>query len=104
ATRKVQEEVNRIALPLQKLIVTRRAAFMNTGNMNIVAKSENDLEARLLEMVKKSRDDNKMEFKLTEIAEKMMSELQVAELWYSEDVDAAYWGTLSSQGKKRMRM
>lgn len=104
ATRKVQEEVNRIALPLQKLIVTRRAAFMNTGNMNIVAKPETELQIRLLEMVKKCRDDNKMEFKSTQIAEKMMSELQVAELWYSEDVDASYWGSLSSQGKKRMRM
>src|SRR5699024_958823 len=48
--------------------------------------------------------DNKMEFKSTEIAERMMSELQVAELWYSEAVDNAYWGELSKQGTMRMRM
>lgn len=100
----IYEDVNRIALPLQKLIVTRRAAFMNTGNMNIVAKPNGPLEERLLEMVKRCRSENKMEFKSTEIAERMMSELQVAELWYSEPVEKGYWGETSPKGTSRMRM
>jgi hypothetical protein len=98
------EEVNRIGIPLQKLIVNRRIAFMNTGNMNILAKPKTDQEKTLLEMVKKTREDNKMEFKLSEIAERMMSELQVAELWYSEDVESGYWGELAPNATKRMRL
>ncbi|HEY1024045.1 MAG TPA: phage portal protein [Sphingobacteriaceae bacterium] len=103
-TRTVTEDVNRIAIPLQKLIVIRRAAFMNTGRMNIIAKPEGNDEERLLEMVKKCRADNKMEFKSTEIAERQMSELQVAELWYSEPVAKGYWGELAPNGIARMRM
>lgn len=103
-TKEVTEPVNRIALPLQKLIVTRRAAFMNTGQMNILSRPNNPLEERLLDMVKKCRTDNKMEFKSTEIAERMMSELQVAELWYSEPVEKGYWDDLSTTGIARLRM
>ena len=51
-TKTVYEEVNRIAIPLQKLIVIRRAAFMNTGNMKTLAKPAKDLQIRLPEMVK----------------------------------------------------
>lgn len=101
---KAGEDVNRVAIPMQKIIVKRRAAFMNTGNMTVVAKPVNPLEERLLEMVKRCRTENKMEFKSTEIAERMMSELQVAELWYSEEVDKGYWGETSPTGIARMRM
>jgi SPP1 family phage portal protein len=98
------EEVNRIALPLQKLIVTRRAAFMNVAKMELDCKPANNLEQTLLDMIKKCRDDNKVQFKAKEIAKRMMSELQCAALWYSENVNASYWGSLAPSATKRMRM
>lgn len=99
-----KEEVNRIGLPLQKLIVNRRAAFMNVGNMEIDCKPENDMEITILEMVKKCREDNKLRYRSKEIAKRMMSELQCAALWYSDDVEAGYWGNLAPKATKRMRM
>ena len=55
------EEVVRIGLPMQKLIVKRRVAFMNVGKTTLKANPKNDLEIKLLNMVNKSRSDNKLE-------------------------------------------
>jgi len=98
------EEVNRIALPLQKLIVTRRAAFMNVAKMEIDCKPVGLPQEKLLGMIKKCRDDNKVQYKAKEIVKRMMSELQCAALWFSEDVEAGYWGDLAPAATKRMRM
>jgi hypothetical protein len=98
------EEVNRIALPLQKLIVNRRVAFMNVGNMEIDCKPKTKQDGTLLGMVQKCREDNKLKYRAKEIAKRMMSELQCAALWYSEDVEAGYWGELAPKATKRMRM
>lgn len=99
-----KEEVNRMGLPLQKLIVNRRVAFMNVGNMEIDCKPVTDQDKTLLDMVQKCREDNKLKYRAKEIAKRMMSELQCASLWYSEDVEAGYWGDLSPKATKRMRM
>jgi len=99
-----KEEVNRIGLPLQKLIVNRRAAFMNVGNMEIDCKPVSKDEINILAMVKKCREDNKLRYRAKEIAKRMMSELQCAAFWYSDDVAAGYWGDLAPKATKRMRM
>lgn len=92
-------DVNRIAVPLQKLIVKRRVAFMNVAKVQLEANPTNDLEQRLYDMVKKTRDDNKMNFVEKEVARRMLSELQVAKLWYSEPVKSSeYWGAIVKQG------
>lgn len=98
------EEVNRMGLPLQKLIVNRRVAFMNVGAMEIECKPKSDADNKLLAMVKQCREDNKLKYRSKEIAKRMMSELQVAALWYSEDVEAGYWGDAAPKATKRMRM
>ena len=97
-------DVNRIGVPLQKLIVKRRVSFMNVGKMQLEANPKNEEEQRLYEMMKKIRSDNKIEFIEKEVARRMLSELQVAKLWYSEPVDPSYWGDLVHKGGKfRMR-
>jgi SPP1 family phage portal protein len=98
------EEVNRMGLPLQKLIVNRRVAFMNVGKMEIDCKVKTKQDKTLLGMVHKCREDNKLKYRTKEIAKRMMSELRCAALWYSEDVDAGYWGELAPKATKRMRM
>jgi len=98
------EDVNRISIPLQKLIVNRRVAFMNVGETVISSNPKTDAEERLLGMVKKMGEDNKMRYRENEIARRMMCELEVAKLWYSEKVDRGYWGELAPNGVARMKM
>lgn len=95
--------VNRIALPLQKLIVNRRVAFMNVGAIKLEANPEGADQERLYDMVKKIREDNKMDFIENDVATRLLSELQVAKLWYSTPAAEGYWGDLSKQGKFRMK-
>ncbi len=98
------EEVVRIGLPLQKLIVKRRAAFMNTGKITLQANPQDPSEQKLLNMVNKCRKDNKLEYRSSELAKRMMSELHCAELWYSEPVEPGYWGQDGPQSKFKMKM
>lgn len=91
---------NRIAIPLQEIIVSRRVAFMNTGKMRIYAEPTNEDQQRVYDIVKKIRDDNKVNFKESQIATTLNKELQVAKLWYSTDAEDGYWGDLSSVKKK----
>lgn len=106
----VKEEVNRIAIPFQQLIVKRRVAFMNVGELELRARPETNEgsdqwtdEEKLFEIVKKIREDNKMQYRETEVAKRMLTELQVAKLWYTDDVDAGYWGDLALLSKKSVR-
>lgn len=92
-------QVNRIGVPLQKLIVKRRVAFMNVGKIQLEANVTTPDEQRLYDMVKKIREDNKIEFIEKEVARRLLSELQVAKLWYSEPVNKnEYWGPLVKNG------
>lgn len=71
--------VNRVAIPMQKSIVSLRKYFMNLRNAQVVCDNEDSL---LLQAVKDVRNKNKYNFKIEEIATRTMSELQGAELWY----------------------
>ncbi|QEL01566.1 phage portal protein [Olivibacter sp. LS-1] len=88
-------DVNRIGIPLQKLIVKRRVAFMNVGKIQLEADPKNDNEQKLYDIVKKIRDDNKIEFVEKEVARRMLWELQVAKLWYTAPAEEGYWGDLA---------
>lgn len=96
--------VNRIGLPYQKIIVDQRVGFMNVGKISLEANPKSEDEERLLTMVKKTRDDNKMEFVEDEVATRLLSELMVAKLWFTEPVDPSYWeGIVKAGGNTRMR-
>lgn len=107
----VHEEVNRIGVPFQKLITDRRVAFMNVGEMELRAKpktkegsDEYTDEERLFELVKFIREDNKMQYRETEVARRLQTELQVAKLWYTTDIDKSHYGDLVKLGgTKRAR-
>lgn len=96
-------DVNRIGVNLQSLIVKRRVSFMNVSKIQLEANPVTDAERKLYDMVKKIREDNKISFIEKEVARRMLSELQVAKLWYSEPVEPGYWGDLAPNGKFRMR-
>ena len=76
--------VARIGIPMQKLIVKRRVGFMLSDPVKTEATyaSESDAEKKLEALVERIQNDNKMDYRNKEIARRMMSELEVAELWY----------------------
>jgi len=98
----------RLAIPLQKLIVGRAAAFLCGNPVELIANAEDDsIEADLLEVLKKTWDDNKLDYESKKIAKLMMSETEVAELWYAEEADENYWKNTPNDKasvKTRLRM
>ncbi len=77
-------EVARIGVPLQKLIVERRVGFMLSEPVEVeaVAGDDSTAEKELIEHIVYIQNDNKMDYKNKEVARRMMSECEVAELWY----------------------
>lgn len=72
-------EVNRVAIPMQKLITNLRKYFMNLKGAQLV--TEND-DSVLLEAVKRVYMKNKYTYEIEDIAKRVMSELQGAEMWW----------------------
>lgn len=75
--------VARIALALQKLIVKRCATFLTGGRVILKSNPEDDLGKRLYKAVREMWNNNKLQFRNSAIAKKMMSETECAEVWYS---------------------
>lgn len=77
-------KLNRIPLALQKLIVSRGSAFLTGGKVSLKAKSANDKEQQTFEGVNSAWNDNKLQFKNSDIAKRFMSETECAEIWYTK--------------------
>ncbi len=78
-------KVARIGMPFQKLIVNRRVGFMLSDPVKteaIYINEESEKEKALVEMIDRIQNDNKMDYKNKEIARRMMSEMECAEIWY----------------------
>lgn len=99
------ESVNRIPVPLQKIIVKRRVAFMNVKNIKLLAQIETDEEQRMFDFVNKIREDNKLRYRESQVARKLLEDLQVAKLYYFEEGDTnSYPKKNRGASKLRMRM
>jgi SPP1 family phage portal protein len=97
--------VARIPVPLQKKIVLLAAAFLCGNPIELVANPEGDKEEGLLAVLKRSWKDNKLDYKAKKLAKLMMSETEVAELWYIEKIDPGYWkGTVNDISKVTTRL
>lgn len=93
--------VTRLALPMQKLIVRRAVAFLTGNPIRLSADTEEgSAEAKLMEVVKKTWEDNKLDYRTKEIARIMMTETECAELWYVEPAEEGYWNGTPNQGSK----
>ena len=73
----------RIAVPMQKLIVSRANAFMTAGPVSFKAKPEDDNQTALLNFFNKVWKDTKCDFKNSEIGKALLSETEAAEIWFS---------------------
>lgn len=103
------EPVTRLALSYQKQIAQRSASFLCANPIRLDSEPGDDAAAvKMLAALKRVWEQAKLDYKTMDIAEKMFSETEVAELWYSEKADAEddYWaGTeVSASNKFRMRL
>ena len=90
----VLQDVTRLAMPFQKLIVSRSAAFLIGEGINLMADPDSDLEKEMQDMVEGVWHDNKLDYQTRKLARKWMSEIEVAEHWYIHE----------KNGKQRLRM
>lgn len=97
--------VARLPVAFQKIIVKRAAAFLCGNPIELVATPATDLDKSLLAALKKTWEDNKLDYDSKALASLMMKETEVAELWYTEVVDPTYWIGTSMEGSGfRLRM
>lgn len=97
-------EVARLPVPFQKLIVDRAASFLIGEGVGLIADPNTDQEEILLQMLKKTWHDNKLDYKTREIARLWMSETECAEYWWFEE-DSELWqdmGLPTGAGKAKM--
>lgn len=90
--------VNRVPLPFQKIIVKRRVAFMlgNPVKYDITYNQENKSEKAIVDYVYHIEDSAKTIYKNKELARRVMSEMECAELWYLDEIkDEAAWADIS---------
>ncbi|MXV16845.1 phage portal protein [Hufsiella ginkgonis] len=96
------EEVNRITVALQKLIVNRAASFLVGAPIELQCLPADEDQKTLLAMLEKTWEDNKLNFKSKFLAKHMMAYTECAEIWYVDEVDPLeYWGI---KGVERYRM
>lgn len=102
-TRKITEyqDVARIAMPIQKFIVDMRVNFLCANPIILNSNPATELEENLVEILKKTWDDNKLDYDTKELASRLMSDTEVAELWYTEEVDKSHWAGTPNEGKTR---
>jgi SPP1 family phage portal protein len=100
-----QEEVARIAIPFQDIIVERAVGFLLGNRIDIKPQGgkDNEQQKKLLAMIEKTWNKSKLDFLNTDIAKKLFSECEVAELWYLVEAEEGYWGDLS-KGKFKPKM
>lgn len=83
--RETFEPVTRLAVALQKLIVSRAASFLCGNPIELAASPANSGEENLLQALRDIWRDNKLDYKSKKLARLMMSETSCAELWYVVD-------------------
>lgn len=94
--------VARIPLAFQKKIVLMATCFLGTPCMD--STPEGQVEENMAEMLEEIWSANKLDYKFKTIAKYTMSERHCAELWYTQDVDQAYWDGFPLDSKFRLSM
>jgi len=89
----VQEEVNRIPLGFQQIIVNRAVGFLLGIPVKLRSYAVDDPEKKLAAMIQKTWDDNKLDFFNRKLARRVFAECEAAELWYLVD-DSSFWASL----------
>lgn len=101
--------VARISISMQKKIVMLAAAFLCGNPIQLIASPADASEEEFLKVFKKIWADNKLDYDSKNLAKLMMSETEVAEIWYTEPIAPGYWkgtafDTTAVKAKLRMKI
>ncbi len=101
----VYTEVTRIPAQMEKYIVEQRVEFLLGIPVELDCSPEKGLQTDFFNCIKKTWEDNKLEYLNKELATKLMRDTEVAELWYNDVADDDYWqGTVMANDLKRPRV
>lgn len=99
------EEVARITTAAQKQIVEWAVQIAAGVPVELDSKPDEGNQTIMYDMVRKTLKDNKLEYQDQEILRLRAIYKIVAEIWYSEECEPAYWGELGNKSSKfKMRM
>lgn len=101
--RKTFEPVTRIPSPIEKNIIDWAAQMAAGVPVEAHAVPANSSEQTLCDMVKHTLKTNKTEYLDKTVVRLMGTYKRCAEVWFTEDCDQFYWGTLGTF-KKRLRL
>lgn len=79
--------VNRTAIPLQRLLVSRASAFLTGGGVTLASSPKGAGQQAIYDAVKKVWADNKIAYRNATVAKHCLSEMECAEIWYSRADD-----------------
>jgi SPP1 family phage portal protein len=97
-TQRSTAKVNRVPAAIQKLIVERRTGFMlgNPVEYNVTADDKNKKDQALIDFIYEIEDNTKTLYKNKEVFRRMISQLEVAELWYlTDETEKGFWKSLA---------
>lgn len=92
----VTEDVNRIAIPFQRLIVERAVGFLLGNPVEVKSSAENANQEQLTDMITRTLEDNKAKYFDRKVARTVMSQCEAAELWYLVEDDTFWKRTLTT--------
>lgn len=90
-------EVTRVGLPFQEIIVDRAVGFLlgNKIKLSGTIDKDNEKENNLFKLVERIWKDNKLDYRNKEVARRLFSEREVAELWYWVEDKGGFWDNVS---------
>lgn len=91
-----EEDVNRIALPIEQEIVNIHTAFTVGKDPLLKYKANNQKEDDLYAVVQTVNRDNKIRYQNKRITRAWFSETDVVEYWY-EKVDEGFWNKIAAK-------
>jgi len=96
--------VSRLPVPLQKKIVNMSVCFLAGNPIELDANPKDELQHSLLDVLRKTWNDAKLDYDNKQLAKLMMSETECAELWYTEKVEPEYWNYTANEGVAKFRL
>jgi len=82
----VLERITRVPLAYQKQIVSTAVAFLTNGGITLNMGKTDAKGEKIGQAVKETWENNKLDYKNAGIAETAMSQLECAEIWYSDPI------------------
>lgn len=89
---RISEDVTRIGIPMQEIIVDRAIGFLNVTDIDLnPIYTKEETESKVYEMTRQIWRANKLDYRNVDIAKKLFSECEVAELWYLVKDEKGFW-------------